>query len=107
MEYITARRSETLLNEPYEITYADIRRMYYENLRDAEECRRVTESSRRGETYYANDGRPGEEKIADFLDKKCNAINLAIAKKEQLIEKLESYKKSLIYECVTGKKEVN
>lgn len=48
-----------------------------------------------------------QEKIADFLDKKCNAINLAIAKKEQLIEKLESYKKSLIYECVTGKKEVN
>lgn len=47
-----------------------------------------------------------QEKIADFLDKKCNAINLAIAKKEQLIEKLESYKKSLIYEYVTGKREV-
>ncbi|WP_195617749.1 restriction endonuclease subunit S [Clostridium paraputrificum] len=47
-----------------------------------------------------------QEKIADFLDKKCNAINLAIAKKEQLIEKLESYKNSLIYEYVTGKREV-
>lgn len=48
-----------------------------------------------------------QEEIANFLDKKCNAINLSITKKEQLIEKLESYKKSLIYECVTGKREVN
>lgn len=48
-----------------------------------------------------------QKEIADFLDKKCNAINSAIAKKEKLIEKLESYKKSLIYECVTGKREVN
>ena len=62
MEYITARRGQTLSNEPYEITYEDIRRMYNENLRDAEECRRVTESSRRGESYYANDGRPGKKK---------------------------------------------
>lgn len=45
--------------------------------------------------------------IADFLDKKCEAIDSAISKKEQLIEKLEAYKKSLIYECVTGKREVN
>lgn len=45
--------------------------------------------------------------IVDFLDNKCKAIDSAIAKKEQLIEKLESYKKSLIYECVTGKREVN
>lgn len=45
--------------------------------------------------------------IADFLDKKCNTIDFTISKKEQLIEKLESYKKSLIYECVTGKREVN
>ena len=52
---------------------------------------------------------PYEEqiKIADFLDKKCNVIDSAISKKEQLIEKLEEYKKSLIYECVTGKREVN
>lgn len=45
--------------------------------------------------------------IADFLDKKCNTIDFTISKKEQLIEKLEEYKKSLIYECVTGKREVN
>lgn len=45
--------------------------------------------------------------IVDFLDKKCNAIDSAISKKEQLISKLGDYKKSLIYECVTGKREVN
>lgn len=48
-----------------------------------------------------------QKEITDFLDKKCEAIDSAISKKEQLIEKLESYKKSLIYECVTGKREVN
>ena len=48
-----------------------------------------------------------QKEIADFLDKKCTAIDSAIDKKEQLIEKLECYKKSLIYECVTGKKGVN
>jgi type I restriction enzyme S subunit len=45
--------------------------------------------------------------IADYLDNKCSKIDEAIAKKESLIEKLTEYKKSLIYECVTGKKEIN
>ena len=47
-----------------------------------------------------------QQEIADYLDKKCAAIDTLIAKKEQLITDLESYKKSLIYEYVTGKKEV-
>lgn len=60
------------------------------------------------ENYYIGIPKIDEQKeIAEFLDKKCNAIDCAISKKEQLIEKLESYKKSLIYECVTGKREVN
>lgn len=45
--------------------------------------------------------------IADFLDKKCSEIDNAISEKEQLIEKLTEYKKSLIYECVTGKKDIS
>ncbi len=49
------------------IGYNDIKRMYEENLRDAQECERVTESSHRGESYYADDGRPGAEKNSDFL----------------------------------------
>ena len=48
-----------------------------------------------------------QQRIVDFLNKKCNVIDYSISKKEQLIEKLESYKKSLIYECVTGKREGN
>ena len=44
--------------------------------------------------------------IADFLDKKCNEIEKTIKLKEVKIEKVEAYKKSLIYECVTGKREV-
>ena len=49
----------------------------------------------------------GEQKeIADYLDAKCAEIDKLIAKKELLVKELESYKKSLIYEVVTGKREV-
>lgn len=44
--------------------------------------------------------------ISAYLDSKCSSIDNAIATKEQVITKLEEYKKSLIYEYVTGKKEV-
>lgn len=47
-----------------------------------------------------------QKEIADYLDAKCAEINGLIAKKEQLVKELESYKKSLIYEVVTGKREV-
>ena len=47
-----------------------------------------------------------QKKIADYLDAKCTEIDGLIAKKEQLVKELESYKKSLIYEVVTGKREV-
>lgn len=47
-----------------------------------------------------------QKQIADYLDKKCASIDKAISNKEKLIEKLTEYKKSLIYECVTGKREV-
>lgn len=44
-----------------------------------------------------------QKSIADFLDRKCSAIDSTISKKQQIIEKMTEYKKSLIYECVTGK----
>ena len=47
-----------------------------------------------------------QKEIANYLDKKCIAIDTAIEQKQNLIEKLTEYKKSLIYECVTGKKEI-
>lgn len=45
-------------------------------------------------------------KIAKAIDEKCSEIDKLIANKEKIIEELEQYKKSLIYEYVTGKKEV-
>lgn len=47
-----------------------------------------------------------QELIADYLNNKVNKIDNIITKKQELIFQLEEYKKSLIYECVTGKKEV-
>ncbi len=47
-----------------------------------------------------------QKEIADYLDKKCTEIDSLISKKEQFITELETYKKSLIYEYATGKKEV-
>lgn len=47
-----------------------------------------------------------QKEIAEYLDQKCVLIDTSISKKEQLVSELESYKKSLIYEYVTGKKEV-
>ncbi|MBQ3142252.1 MAG: restriction endonuclease subunit S [Bacilli bacterium] len=44
--------------------------------------------------------------IVDDLDERKKQINNVIKIREQIIEKLEEYKKSLIYECVTGKREV-
>ncbi|MFR4778211.1 MAG: restriction endonuclease subunit S [Finegoldia magna] len=45
--------------------------------------------------------------IVDYLDNKTKLINDAISAKQKQLETLEEYKKSLIYEYVTGKKEVN
>lgn len=44
--------------------------------------------------------------IENYLESKCAEIDGLIAKKEQLVKELEIYKKSLIYEVVTGKREV-
>ena len=47
-----------------------------------------------------------QQQIAEYLDKKCSEIDKLISIKQAKIEKLNEYKKSLIYEYVTGKKEV-
>lgn len=50
---------------------------------------------------------PDEQKsISEYLDKRCKAIDDTIEMKEKVVERLSKYKKSLIYEVVTGKKEV-
>ena len=47
-----------------------------------------------------------QKEIVDYLDDKCNELDRLINNKQKVIEELQSYKKSLIYEYVTGKKEV-
>lgn len=47
-----------------------------------------------------------QKEIAEYLDDKCADIDALVAKKQQYLTEIENYKKSLIYEYVTGKKEV-
>lgn len=47
-----------------------------------------------------------QEEIVEYLDEKCEGIDDLIAKKQQYLTEIENYKISLIYEYVTGKKEV-
>ena len=47
-----------------------------------------------------------QKEIAEYLDGKCRTIEFSIRKKQELVDKLIEYKKSIIYEIVTGKKEV-
>ena len=48
-----------------------------------------------------------QKEIASYLDKKCKSINQIIEKKRTLINSLNQYKQSIIYEYVTGKKQVS
>lgn len=47
-----------------------------------------------------------QEKIADYLDSKCSQIDKYITEKQNIIQKLDAYKKSLIFECITGKHKI-
>lgn len=48
-----------------------------------------------------------QQSISDYLDQRCSEIDELISIKQQKIEKLKEYKKSLIFECVTGKRKVS
>ncbi|MCQ2234288.1 MAG: restriction endonuclease subunit S [Paludibacteraceae bacterium] len=50
---------------------------------------------------------PEQHLIATYLDTKCSEIDKLIADKQTLLQELDTFKKSLIYECVTGKRVVN
>ena len=47
-----------------------------------------------------------QSRIATYLDQKCKEIDELIFVKKEKIEKLKAYKKSVIYEYVTGKRQV-
>ena len=48
-----------------------------------------------------------QQTIAEYLDTKCSEIDALISVRQSKIEALKEYKKSIIYEYVTGKKSVN
>jgi len=57
-------------------------------------------------TYIPLPSENEQNEIVSYLDEKVEGIDTLITEKERLLSNLESYKKSLIYEYVTGKKEV-
>ena len=59
-----------------------------------------------GNTYIPYPPKAEQRQIADYLDEKTSQINASIDAKKHQLEVIEEYKKSLIYEYVTGKKEV-
>lgn len=65
MDYISKRKK--LTNEPYYLSYSELREMMAQNERDRLECFHVTESTYRGESYYKGDGRPGNEKVGNSM----------------------------------------
>ncbi len=48
-----------------------------------------------------------QQQICNFLEKQVVAVDKTISRKQELIDKLTEYKKSFIYEVVTGKREIN
>lgn len=58
------------------------------------------------ELLYPKPSIDEQEEIASFIDNKIQLLDELIEKKETLLIELENYKKSVIYEYVTGKKEV-
>lgn len=88
---------------------------YFESYAFEEECKVYIKSNTQGnigkdnlrriKLVYPNIGE--QALIVKYLDTKCANIDAVILKKHSLIDKLTEYKKSLIYEVVTGKKEVS
>lgn len=56
--------------------------------------------------YIAMPPKEEQDRITEVVKERCAEIDALIAKKEAFVEEMETYKKSLIYEYVTGKKEV-
>ena len=59
-----------------------------------------------GNTYIPFPTIEVQKKVANYLDSKCAEIGSLIDEQQSLIDDLEAAKKSLIYECVTGKREI-
>lgn len=69
--------------------------------------RKTLDFSELGKKYFVSPSIEEQSKIVAFLDSKCKEIESIIESKKQQLTVIDSYKKSLIYEYVTGKKEVS
>ena len=100
--------------KPNEKIYGKFLYYYYQSRAFLEEVNRLTNSNTQSNIGIDSMARTAtvcppiieQQQIVEHLDEKCAAIDRLIEIKQQKIEKLNDYKKSLIYEYVTGKKEV-
>lgn len=67
--------------------------------------RKTLDFSELGKKYFVTPSIEEQSEIVAFLDSKCKEIEAIIASKKQQLTVIDSYKKSLIYEYVTGKEE--
>ena len=71
----------------------------------AKNLRHSLTESQLGEIWAPKPPIKEQRNIVDYLDKKCEKINCLVSLNQSKIETLKEYKKSLIYECVTGKRD--
>lgn len=89
----------------YYVIYSFVKRNYIDFI-----CNKATiphfTKEKIGNTKIVFFSLPEQQRIAAYLDAKCARIDALLAEKDELLDKLAEYKKSLIFECVTGKREV-
>lgn len=104
---IIAREKEKISNTKflYYAMYSLVKRSYIDFI-----CNKATiphfTKEKIGNTKIVLFSLDEQQRIAAYLDEKCARIDALLAEKDELLGKLAEYKKSLIFECVTGKREV-
>lgn len=115
---IVDNAEEAYINQRVGIIRSDIRKIIYYslqtpyfmefvNLNNAGSAQPNISSKAIGEFPILSMPLADQQAIADYLDEKCGEIDKLIAIKQSKIDSLKEYKKSIIYEYVTGKREVN
>ena len=114
---IVDEAEEAYINQRVGIIRSDIRKIIYYslqtpyfmefvNLNNAGSAQPNISSKAIGEFPILNMPTIEQQAIADYLDEKCADIDSLIQTKQSKIDSLKEYKKSIIYEYVTGKREV-
>ena len=103
--YITLQKKEDIHVPFYNYLYHsyDVKKVFYNMGGGVRQGLNYAELSK---LMLVNPPLAEQQAIAAFLDDKCSQLDAVIAKKQQQVSILADYKKSLIYEYVTGKKEV-